>query len=424
MEQNTYIYIERARLLLEQGRHPDAEKELKKALAADPENDEALAMLGRLHLDKGQDREALKLIDEALSLSPDEDYYHYLKGFALYKLGDYRKATEWTSQALALDNRQPGYYALFALILMEERKFTDALDLAEEGLAIDPENITCLNVRTQALIKLGRTTEAIETIQATLAADPENDYSHTNAGFSFLEKGKHQQSASHFREALRLNPANMNARDGLKEALKSKIPPYRWILQYEYWLNNRGRGARIVFILGIYFGIRLLTGIAEKLPKPIAILIYIVFGLYLLMVIISWLIKPLGNLFLTLHPEGKYAVTPNEKINSYTVFGALLLGIGLLLVSFILPVPEKEEPKFFMAALVTASMAIPLGMLRYPLGQFRSFTRQWVGLICVGMGLIAIIGLLLPSLGTLGIGTMLLYGIMLVAGTWIAAFSK
>jgi hypothetical protein len=40
------------------------------------------------------------------------------------------------------------------------------------------------------------------------------------------------------------------------------------------------------------------------------------------------------------------------------------------------------------------------------------------------MGLIAVAGLLLPWLGTLGIGAMLLYGILLVAGTWVAAFSK
>ncbi len=421
MEQQTYIHIERGKLLLEQGRYPDAEKELKKALSSDPENDEALSLLGRLNLDKGQDNEALKLIEEALMLSPNEDYYHYLKAFALYKLGNYKKATVWVSQALALDNRNPGYFALFALILMEERKFTEALEMAENGLAIDPENITCLNVRTQALIKLGRTGEAIETIQATLAADPENDYSHTNAGFSYLEKGKHNQAASHFREALRLNPANMNARDGLKEALKSKIPPYRWLLQYDYWLNNKGKGARIFFILGIYFGIRLLAGMAEKMPKPVTMLIYLVFGLYVLMVIISWLIKPLGNLFLSLHPEGKYAVTPNEKMNAYTVFGALVLGLAMLLLSLLLP---NEGKKLLMAGIVMASMSIPLGMLRYPLKQFTSFTKQWVGLICAGMGLLAVMGLLVPWLGTMGIGTMLLYGILLVAGTWVAAFSK
>ncbi len=421
MESNSFLHIERGKLLLEQGRYPDAEKELKQALTADPENDEALGLLGRLHIDKGLDKEGLKFIEEALSLSPNEDYYHYLKAFALYKLGDYNKAQEWVSQALALDHYQPGYFALFALILMEERKFLNALEMAENGLAVDAENITCLNVRTQALIKLGRTTEAIETIHTTLAADPENDYSHTNAGFSFLEKGKHQQAATHFREALRLNPANLNARDGLKEALKSNIPPYRWLLQYDYWLNNKARGARIFFIVGIYFGIRVLMGIAKNLPKPLAIFIYLIFGLYLLLVVISWLIKPLGNLFLSLHPEGKYAVTMNEKINAYTVFGALISGIILIVLSMILSI---KEGNVFMAGAVVASLAIPLGMLRYPPKQFTSSTRQGIGIICVSMGLIAAISLLFPVLGTMGVGTTLIYGIFLVAGTWIAAFSK
>lgn len=424
MEQNIQIFIQRARLLLQQGRLRDAEKELKKALAANPENHEAIALLARLQIDSGNNNVALKLVDEALALAPNEGYYHYLKGFAFYKLDSYKKATESITQAIALDNWQPEYFALFALVLMEERKFDEALDKAEEGLSIDAENITCLNVRTQALVKLGRTAEAIETIQATLAADPENDYSHANAGFSFLEKGRHQLAAGHFREALRINPANVNARNGLKEALKSKIPPYRWLLQYEYWLSNKGRGFRLAFILVLYFGIRLLTEVAANFPKPITIFIYIVFGLYLLLVIISWLIGPLANLFLSLHPEGKYAVTQSEKINSYTVVGALILGLAMVLYSFLTSPGPQGQIGVLMAGIVLASMAIPLGMLRYPFYQFTNFAKQWVGAICTGLGLVAVIGLMVPWLGTLGTGTMLIYGISLAAGTWIAAFRK
>jgi uncharacterized protein HemY len=40
--------LERADLLLAQGRHKDAEEFIKQALEQEPENDEALALLARL----------------------------------------------------------------------------------------------------------------------------------------------------------------------------------------------------------------------------------------------------------------------------------------------------------------------------------------------------------------------------------------
>jgi tetratricopeptide (TPR) repeat protein len=415
------VYLDRGRLLLEQHRYTDAEKELKQALAMEPENDEALSLLARIKMDTGKPAEALTLIEKALSLDPEEDYYLYLKSFAFYHLNRLEEATKAVNEAIAFNPWQPGYYSLYSFILIQNRHFDLALQKANEGLAIDAEDVNCLNARTQALIKLNRSSEAFETIQNTLAADPENDYSHTNAGFSFLEKGKHKQAAGHFREALRINPANMHARDGMKEALRSKIAPYRWLLQYEYWLQNKGKNMRVIFVLGLFFGIRFLLAAATSVPKPLAILIYIIFGLYLLMVIVSWLIKPIANLFLTFHPEGKYAVTESEKIISYTVISSLLAGIVCFVVYSLTP---DDDGKWIMTGFLFASLALPFSYIRYPLSNFSKSTKQWIGLSTIFLGVLAITGTAIMPLLGFGAAMVVIYGPVWVIGTWVAAFSK
>jgi Flp pilus assembly protein TadD len=387
----------------------------------EPENDEALSLLARIKMDTGKPAEALTLIEKALSLDPEEDYYLYLKSFAFYHLNRLEEATKAVNEAIAFNPWQPGYYSLYSFILIQNRHFDLALQKANEGLAIDAEDVNCLNARTQALIKLNRSSEAFETIQNTLAADPENDYSHTNAGFSFLEKGKHKQAAGHFREALRINPANMHARDGMKEALRSKIAPYRWLLQYEYWLQNKGKNMRVIFVLGLFFGIRFLLAAATSVPKPLAILIYIIFGLYLLMVIVSWLIKPIANLFLTFHPEGKYAVTESEKIISYTVISSLLAGIVCFVVYSLTP---DDDGKWIMTGFLFASLALPFSYIRYPLSNFSKSTKQWIGLSTIFLGVLAITGTAIMPLLGFGAAMVVIYGPVWVIGTWVAAFSK
>jgi Tfp pilus assembly protein PilF len=71
-------------------------------------------------------------------------------------------------------------------------------------------------------------------MQTALSQDPDNEMTHATFGWNLLEKGRHKEATKHFLEALRIEPDYSSARSGLKEALKSKVPPYRWLLQYSF----------------------------------------------------------------------------------------------------------------------------------------------------------------------------------------------
>lgn len=410
--------LSRSHLLLAQGRPKDAEKQLADALKQDPENDQALSLLARCKYDLRLFNEGIALAQKAIQLSPHEGYYFYLLAFGYYQTDANHSAQRYLKKAIELNPYAADFFGLWSLILIEEKDFNQALGKANEGLAVDPENITCLNARSTALNKLKRVDDAMETMQAALEQDPENHYTHTTIGWNLLEKGRHKEAADHFREALRLYPNLESARVGLKQALKSKITPYRWLLQYSFWINNKGKSARWVVPLAIYFGVQLVVRLSETAGKGWAYIGIAVIALYLLFAATSWIINPLANFFLLYHKDGKFALTSSEKWSAVLTVSTLLAGLLLLVGSLFYP--GGYENNFFYSGLVLLSLALPLGHMDYPIRFTNNHRTQWFS---IALLLFGITTFLLAITGVAG-SLLLAYGIAFVVYTWVSAFSS
>ena len=243
------VLLERADLLLDQGRYKDAEAALKKVLEQEPQNDYALALLARCYLNNKRYEDGITIIQQAIALNPENSFYYYLLAFGFYHQNNSLAAIANLEKAIQLFPYNAEYFGLLAYIFIEERNFEKALEKADEGLAVDAENSTCLNARSTALNKLGRMEAALETMQDALAQAPDDEMTHATVAWNLLEKGAHKEAAHHFLEALRINPNYATAKAGLKEALKSKILPYKWLLQYSFWVQNRGKGYGLLWPL-------------------------------------------------------------------------------------------------------------------------------------------------------------------------------
>src|SRR5450432_3558560 len=294
------VILDQAKLLLDQGRPKDAEVKIKQFLQQEPNNDYALSLLARCLYERKQYDEGIKVIQDAISFAPQQSFYFYLLAFGFYQKENSFLAIDNLNKAIGLNPYHAEYYGLLSFVLLGDKNFKDALAKANEGLAIEAENITCLNARAMALNKLKKTDEAIATMQHALAQDPDSEFTHTTIGWNLLERGRHNEAAKHFREALRINPVRSNAQSGLKEALKSKIPPYKWLLQYSFWVNNQGKKmkAAMPFILYAVFRI---TIIIFRQSSATAGLAWVVGGIYLLFVIVSWTMNSIANFFLLFH---------------------------------------------------------------------------------------------------------------------------
>jgi tetratricopeptide (TPR) repeat protein len=416
---DNFQFIERARLLLEQGRTGDAIKQVKNALEQDPDDDDALALMARCLYAQKDFNGGMDVLKRAIAIDPEHSYYYYLLAFGHYRKDENQLAISTLEQSISINPYFAESYGLLAYVYRDNKNFKAALAKANEGLAIDPENITCLNVRSIALNKLKMTDAAIETMQYALAQDPDNEFTHSTVAWNYLEKGKHNLAAKHFREALRIDPNYGNAKEGLKEALKSKIPPYKWLLRYSFWINNKGSKARWMIPIGLYLAVRISATVFEKNASTEMIGGAIV-ALYLLFVITSWLINPIANLFLYFHPDGKYALNETEKYTALTVVGALVSGLSCLVIGVVLPESINLSTGFLLAGAAFCFSAVPLGRIEYPL-LFNGYgTQNKIWMILSGLGLITVplAFLYLPAaMVTAGI-----FLVIFVINNWLGVF--
>ena len=173
--------LERADLLLEQGRYKDAEGYIKQVLEQEPENDEALALLARSYINSGKIDEGIQAINRAIAIDPNNSFYFYLLAFGYYRKDMNTAAINTLHKAIELNPYYAEYFGLLSLIHIEERDFELALEKANEGLALNARNITCLNARATALNKLKRTEAAFETMQDALSEDPHQHFAAESA---------------------------------------------------------------------------------------------------------------------------------------------------------------------------------------------------------------------------------------------------
>jgi hypothetical protein len=131
----------------------------------------------------------------------------------------------------------------------------------------------------------------------------------------------------HFREALRLDPEDEWARQGIVEALKAKHSVYALMLRYFMWAGKLTRRGGFVFVIGAYLGYRFLLGAARNNPEwapwlwPILIA-YIAFAL------MSWIAAPLFNLVLRLNKFGRMALSKEQTAASNWLGACLLIAVG------------------------------------------------------------------------------------------------
>jgi len=324
------LHLQHGLILLQQGRNDLAEKELRQALALDPESFLAHVALADCLSNLERFEEAIPIAEQAIRLEPDASGAHAALARALFGSDRCRAAEIAIHEAIRLDPYDSNHFALLGLIRHAQSDWAGALAASDDGLLNDPEHVGCLNVRAMALTKLGRRAEAAHTTKDLLALDPEDSLGHANEGWRLLHEGNSRQALEHFRESLRLDPGNEFARLGMIEALKARNPLYGLMLRYFLWMSGLQRGVQLAILIGALIAQQVLSRVADAVPalKPFVIPLLIA---YFAFAVMTWCASPLCNLTLMLSRFGRQALLFKEKVEALIV-GAILLGAlaGLL----------------------------------------------------------------------------------------------
>ncbi len=299
-------HFERAQVLVNQGNYGLAERELRQVLAAQPDYASAHALLAICLSGRDKQAEASQSIQQAITFSPDFAGFHYIYAGILYNQQKLVEAKISISEALRLDPEDADYHARLANIEYDQGKYTKSLEAAEQGLSLYAESVSCMNWRLLALMQLGQLSLAATEIEFALSIEPENPYSHGIKGWISLHQIRIPEAMHSFREAMRLNPTFEWARQGLVEALKARNGFYRLILQFDLWRSRMRQG--------------------ERAGLMVLMLIPQVRALFLFMLLLVGLSRPLFTMLLCLDPYGRLTLSPHE-IKQSKLLSAVILAL-------------------------------------------------------------------------------------------------
>ena len=342
--------IARAGWLLGQGRSEDALEYLSTALADDPDDPQAHCLRALALLDLGEFTDALDSAHRASGEAPDWAYTHYVTANVLLVMGKPKRALEPALEAVALDPEDKDHFAMLSSCYVGLSRWRDALGAAEKGLRLAPKDTRCANLRALCLRQLGETDEAAEALTTSLAEDPENAWTHQNLGWTAIKDGRYDDAIASFRESLRLDPDDDEARVGLATAIKGKVPLFRPLIAWQMLCSRLS--TKLGF--GLVIGLVLLNRIVQSQLGPDSTLGTVLLVTYVSFVWMSWAGSALFDVLLLLRKEWRPILTTREKTASAGVILCVLLATMTISLRFTL-----HLGRFQWTAFAFAFAAIP-----------------------------------------------------------------
>ncbi|MCK7555338.1 hypothetical protein MKQ70_10120 [Chitinophaga sedimenti] len=188
------------------------------------------------------------------------------------------------------------------------------------------------------------------------------------------------------------------------QAIKSKYWIYRMFLKYNFFMARQSGRMQIGIIAGVYF----LSRLASQFSAPLYVAITI-------LVLSTWLIGPVSNLFLRFNAYGRYLLSPKEM--------KIAEGVGILLGGAVLT--------GLLYAFLDAAWLLPLcltcAMLTLPVATMESPDKsknRWVlrGMT-IGIALCGLVGVLFTVASGAEFTIPLVGAMLLTFGyQWVANF--
>jgi protein O-GlcNAc transferase len=196
------------------GRLPDAERIYREILQAEPNNADALHLLGVIALQVGRSDVAVELIERAAREQPANAAFldhlaeaHYGLAGTLMTHGRLAEAELRFAQALALKPNFPEAQNNRGIALAELGRLEDAERCYREALALKPDHAKACNNLGNILRATGRQVEAEQCYRRAIALRPDLAEAYGHLANSLLDVGRFEEAERNYRRALSLDPS-------------------------------------------------------------------------------------------------------------------------------------------------------------------------------------------------------------------------
>ena len=199
------------------GQNNEAEEELTRALAVQPNDADAHRVLARVRGSQARWNDAISEYQQAIELRPASVQNYIELGRLLTRLQRLREAVDVYEKAIRVDPTDSRLYvnlgAVYAAIPDNEK----ALEFFKRANELQPSRRGYSNVATISY-RLGRFEEAVAAYQEALKFDPKSEMTHASLGDTYMRLNRRSEAREEYGKAreLSLDALRVNDRDAEK----------------------------------------------------------------------------------------------------------------------------------------------------------------------------------------------------------------
>jgi tetratricopeptide (TPR) repeat protein len=202
---------------------PGAEAALRKAIALDKTNTDALEKLGKVQVQEGAADKALALYQQSIKDNPREVTFYILSGELYEAQKDWDQAKAMYQQALSVSPENPLASNNLAYVIIEQGGNVDvAMGLAQTARRGMPDSPNAADTLGWAYYHKGIYQSAISQFQEALRlgekrGDPDDADLHYHLGLAYQKSNQNAQARQQLERAVKLRPDYADARKALSE---------------------------------------------------------------------------------------------------------------------------------------------------------------------------------------------------------------
>ncbi|HEY1684881.1 MAG TPA: tetratricopeptide repeat protein, partial [Tepidisphaeraceae bacterium] len=189
------------------GRLPQAERLYRAILAEQPQNPDALHLLGVLANQTGHPKEAAELIQRAIAQKPNAEFYFNLAG-ALNPAGQRDRAIDAMRQAISLNPKWIDAYANLGVMLHQSGQLDAAIAAFRQAIALHPQKFELYFNLGNALADSQQYDAALDAYATALRLNPKSYDTLINRGNTLRLLGRLEEALADFQQAESLNPTS------------------------------------------------------------------------------------------------------------------------------------------------------------------------------------------------------------------------